>query len=396
MAYFTSYWFVFFCVNDELINIVTPLISQMFNIIDLPGSNPPNVEQKNYRKYVVILITCITGIFGHLAFASLFWVFQVDILSYLNMLSVAIWLWAAFMNYRGYHSLAIYVICGVILVMITTTVALLGLGFGFQMYLWPVACLAVINPGLRKLYGFIFGLSFIIYVALIHYLFADVPDHSQLSEYAETIYILNIVVAGLPLIIGITSIRGIYESQEKMLTDLATIDDLTGLFNRRYANRYLKKHCHATNPHSNNFCVVIGDVDHFKKINDEFGHHGGDTVLSVISTRLKHAFRQTDVVSRWGGEEFLIVLCETDAEKAYMIVDRIRKEISKSITVDKTTELEVTMSFGIASTAECEDVMQMIKLADDNLYHAKNNGRNCVVVKPEVNKINGFTGLART
>ena len=198
----------------------------------------------------------------------------------------------------------------------------------------------------------------------------------------------NAIIAGIPLVIGIASIREINESQEKVLTELATVDELTGLYNRRYLNSYLRRYYKANAGNdSAHHCVVLGDIDHFKRINDNFGHDVGDTVLQVISARLKSSFRKVDIVCRWGGEEFLIVLHEADAQKAYRIVDRIRQEIAGSIDVDESNTLTVTMSFGIASTMECEGSEQLIKLADENLYQAKNNGRNCVVVNPVTDDI---------
>lgn len=360
----------------------------MSNLLKLLFSKPPKVESKNFRKYIVILITCIVGTLGHIGFAALFWFFQVDMLFSFNLLGVALWVCATVINYQARHALAIFLICAELLLIISATVSLLGVEFGFQLHFWSIACLSVINPGLRKLYASFVGFGFIIAFVLLKYFFDGVQSDSQLVEYASTIYMLNAMIAGMPMVIGIASIREINESQERVLTELATVDELTGLYNRRYLNSYLRRYYKANAGNdSAHHCVVLGDIDHFKRINDNFGHDVGDTVLQVISARLKSSFRKVDIVCRWGGEEFLIVLHEADAQKAYRIVDRIRQEIAGSIDVDESNTLTVTMSFGIASTMECEGSEQLIKLADENLYQAKNNGRNCVIVNPVTDDI---------
>ncbi|WP_022954143.1 GGDEF domain-containing protein [Leucothrix mucor] len=360
----------------------------MSNQLTLLFSKPPKVEVKNFRKYIVILITCIVGTLGHIGFATLFWFFQVDILFSFNLFGAVLWVCIGIINYQAKHAQAIFLICLELLLIITLTISLLGLDFGFQLYFWPVACLAVINPSLKKLHASLIGFGFIIAIVLLKYFFDGVQSDSPLVEYASTIYMFNAIIAGIPLVIGIASIREINESQEKVLTELATIDELTGLYNRRYINSYLRRYYKANAGNdSAHHCVVLGDIDHFKRINDNFGHDVGDTVLQVISARLKSSFRKVDIVCRWGGEEFLIVLHEADAQKAYRIVDRIRQEIAGSIEVDESNTLTVTMSFGIASTMECEGSEQLIKLADENLYQAKNNGRNCVIVNPVTDDI---------
>ena len=342
-------------------------------------ARPPKVEQVNYRKYIVILITCITGILAYLGFAFVFYTFQIKTIYLIDLLSAVLWVLAGVLNYRGYHSSAIFLVSIDIVISLSLTVAILGLDHGFQLYLWPVACLAVVNPGLKKVCAGLVGFSFIILFALLKYFFSDVASHEQIAQYADTFYIINAIVAGIPVILAVTSVREINESQERVLTELATVDELTGLYNRRYVRRYLNKYYRGADLRERHCCVVLGDIDHFKNINDRYGHDVGDEILRVISTRLKKSFRDTDVICRWGGEEFLILLNKTKPEKAHCIVNRIRQEISRSVNTKSQICLDVTMSFGIASTADSDDSERLIKLADENLYKAKNNGRNCVV-----------------
>lgn len=362
----------------------------MYNLLI---AQPPSVEKKNFRKYIVILISSIVGILAHLGFAVLFWLFDLSTLASVNLLGAVLWVWVAVINYRGNHSQAVYLICAEVLLIISWTCSLIGLNYGFQMYLWPVACLAAINPGLRKLYAALIGFSFIVLFVVLKCVFSEVSGYSQLAAYENAIYLFNTIIAGIPLVIGIASIREINETQERELTEMATVDELTGLYNRRYSNRYLEKYYPDTGSRSAHCCVVLGDIDYFKMINDTYGHDVGDKVLRTVSERLKQSFRETDIVCRWGGEEFLIVLDEADTQKAYRIVDRIRQEVSANIEVDEIHLLKVTMSFGIAATIDCTSREQLIKLADENLYQAKSSGRNCVMVYSTVEEIDSLACL---
>ena len=115
------------------------------------------------------------------------------------------------------------------------------------------------------------------------------------------------------------------------------------------------------------------DLDHFKGINDEFGHQVGDDVLAKVSLILKEMLRENDMIGRYGGEEFLIVLPNTDAESAYAVAERIRKNIMHYIRIND--ELAVTISGGVGALVD-EDAPQLIRKADQLLYRAKRFGRN--------------------
>jgi diguanylate cyclase (GGDEF)-like protein len=121
-------------------------------------------------------------------------------------------------------------------------------------------------------------------------------------------------------------------------------------------------------------CIMI-DIDHFKSINDKYGHVTGDKVLREISLRLRNSIRSYDVLGRYGGEEFLIVLPDTDFENAKNLAERIRKNIKEKLIAD----LQVTISLGITSIQEKDETINdIINRADEALYKAKNSGRDRV------------------
>lgn len=160
---------------------------------------------------------------------------------------------------------------------------------------------------------------------------------------------------------------------------LAMVDPLTRLWNRAGIYNLLEKEWSEAIRHGKSLTVVMADIDHFKKINDTYGHDGGDTVLRCVSKIFLEELRTEDVIGRVGGEEFLIILTDCDADKAADVVERLRKSMEqRNITLCEKNKINITMSFGVASANPQEDMdyLKLIKSADEALYRAKNQGRN--------------------
>ena len=166
----------------------------------------------------------------------------------------------------------------------------------------------------------------------------------------------------------------------KELEKLSTSDALTGLYNRRFLDNRLQVETSRSKRYSSELSIVIFDVDHFKKFNDEYGHSQGDRVLQSLGATLMDAVRDLDLPCRYGGEEFLVILPETGLEGAHKIAERLRI-IVENTEVDG---LSVTISLGVASCnkGKLEDPSKFIEIADKALYEAKQNGRNQVVLAP--------------
>lgn len=167
-----------------------------------------------------------------------------------------------------------------------------------------------------------------------------------------------------------------WRHREQLIKQLSQIDPLTNLFNRRSINQCLDKLNAAATP---NYALVLLDLDHFKKINDHYGHHKGDETLVEVSGVLNQQLRESDVVGRFGGEEFILVLKNTSLEKAEQVAERCRIAIQQlQIFSDEDELIPVTASFGIAiSSAELRP-QQLLSQADQALYQAKAGGRNLV------------------
>jgi len=163
---------------------------------------------------------------------------------------------------------------------------------------------------------------------------------------------------------------------------LATTDELTGLFNRRqFFFLAHREQARRRGPGPGGLTVVMADIDHFKRVNDALGHGAGDIVLKDVAHRLKNGLRQTDIVGRYGGEEFALLLPDTAPEQAREVVERLRLSIAASPIDADGRAVNVTVSFGVANrSAAGEDLDQLLTLADRALYRAKEAGRNRVEV----------------
>ena len=161
---------------------------------------------------------------------------------------------------------------------------------------------------------------------------------------------------------------------------LAVIDSLTGLNNRRYLESHLSSLIESAADRNRPLSVMILDIDHFKAVNDTFGHDAGDEVLRIFALRIKSVVRAVDLLCRLGGEEFIIVMPETAIDIAAKVGERIREAIGASMfpIENGTRHIPITVSIGIADRRHDREPDVLLKRADKALYRSKNSGRNCV------------------
>jgi len=162
------------------------------------------------------------------------------------------------------------------------------------------------------------------------------------------------------------------------LNDLAYYDHLTGLNNRRSFLKLAKKEAKRFDRSGHKFSFLMIDIDNFKKINDKLGHNGGDSILKQFTLKLKKETREQDIVSRWGGEEFLLLLPETDIKGAYKVASKIRKVIAGSKFEYKEKNIHLTITCGLTEYSNEKDILKTINEADKALYEGKKDGKNCV------------------
>lgn len=175
------------------------------------------------------------------------------------------------------------------------------------------------------------------------------------------------------------------EESKKALAELATTDSLTKLKNRRLFYTQAGQNLASCRRYGKDISLLLLDIDHFKKVNDTFGHHAGDEVLVKVAELLTQMVRDVDTVARFGGEEFAVLLPDTNRLGAAVLGERIRVAIEREpINVDGR-RIPVTISIGIATLAaeDVETIDQILKIADQRLYLAKNGGRNRICVSDD-------------
>lgn len=197
--------------------------------------------------------------------------------------------------------------------------------------------------------------------------------------FALAVFTLSGIVGALYLMSARVVDR--LEAAERQLEHLSVTDSLTDLWNRRYMMRRLKAEFDRSGRQSHDLGLIMFDLDHFKEVNDQLGHAYGDLVLQAAAQRMHGAIRDYDVLGRFGGEEFLIIVPETDVEGVLGLAERVRSAISREPISSEDNEITVTASAGVAMLdASDQSPDALIARADGALYAAKRTGRDRVVL----------------
>lgn len=163
------------------------------------------------------------------------------------------------------------------------------------------------------------------------------------------------------------------------IKSLSVNDGLTGLHNHLFIMSKLEQEVQRSQRYGSPLSVIIFDIDDFKEINDKFGHLAGDTVLVELARMLKGGVRSIDSVGRYGGEEFLVILPETDGKDAVVIGDRLRELVAEAAFSYDEKAIRLSVSGGVASYSEDSSASKLIGIADEHLYKAKSEGKNMVL-----------------
>jgi diguanylate cyclase (GGDEF)-like protein len=217
--------------------------------------------------------------------------------------------------------------------------------------------------------------------------------HSDPIDYPprlEAVYFAFVatILPTIALLAGqLTQMRDRLKVQKKELElalahieSMATRDELTGLFNRRYMLEAITMQVRRQARTGQRFSLVLVDLDHFKRVNDSYGHIVGDQVLRIFALQALASLRETDIIGRWGGEEFLFILPETPPNSSTHGVARLRESLGQMPVSTELSELRIRFSAGVIEFREGEPIEQAIERADHALYAAKSAGRNNTIV----------------
>ncbi len=202
------------------------------------------------------------------------------------------------------------------------------------------------------------------------------------SDYVIKPFDPGELIARVKVQLKIKRLQDDLKAQNRRFEELSNTDPLTQLANRRFLMNVFEKEFHRSVRHKHPLSLIMADIDHFKKINDTYGHQQGDLVLKAVADTMRNLLREYDVAARFGGEEFALVLPETALLQATHVAERIRERIAAMRFEGSLAPLRMTISLGVASSPGkgIKGVNDLIRVADDALYTAKREGRNRVVV----------------
>lgn len=206
------------------------------------------------------------------------------------------------------------------------------------------------------------------------------------DEYLTKPYDMSELTARIRSMLRIKGLNDSLRTANRQLEELSVTDELTKLYNRRYINRKLDEEFRRATRYKRPLSLLMFDADHFKSVNDTYGHAFGDVVLKDIARIILDTAREVDICGRFGGEEFIAVLPDTELARALIVGDRIRKNVETHDFTDGHHSIRRTVSVGIAALPDdqIKDEFQLVEWADKALYHAKTHGRNRTVAYNEV------------
>lgn len=233
---------------------------------------------------------------------------------------------------------------------------------------------AVINPNNRSENFSDFKSSLIIPISYANKTIGGIALYHLKPERFNHNKIFEIIIKELKILMRI---KWLY-SETKYL---AIIDGLTGLYNRRFFQQTLEREFARSKRHKTNLTLALFDIDHFKKVNDTYGHQFGDKVLAEISKIIRTTLRKTDYIARYGGEEIVLILPETNTAQASTPIERIREKVQEKDFMNGNEPVKITISCGVAEVeSDITNQEELLARADKALYESKNSGRNRITV----------------
>lgn len=320
---------------------------------------------------------CVMAGSVDIAFFFIFYYLDSPILAWVNVVSVAMYAVAYHALKRRRNRFAVLLIWLEVSAHAALGTVLIGWGSGFHYYL--LMFIPALFTGSRSVRGAGFSVLclWLFYVALSATTrFAPIQPISE--DALAWVHLFNLTV----LFIMSSSLSLYYMSTvnkaHQVLRRMATTDPLTRLFNRRHMMELAARDISNEGPHSPLVAFLLMDVDYSKQINDRFGHDTGDRVLCEISRIINNTLRENDYVGRWGGEEFLAVLPDSDSQQAVMVAERVRAAVAAHDWTQLGLDTAVTLSLGVSHYLPGEGFSESVARADAALYVSKANGRNRV------------------
>jgi len=213
------------------------------------------------------------------------------------------------------------------------------------------------------------------------YLFVEKPAGDSLDGVKQSLY-LNLAICAIISAVVLAMISGMIRRHQDGIQELATLDSLTHLHNRRAFDLLAAQALLEAERGSLPLTALLIDLDHFKDLNDNHGHLAGDEVLRQFARLLEGSLRQADILCRWGGEEFVVLLKDTELVEGHGVAEKIRQRTEQAEFLCDDTRLSLTASIGVTALTDSDTLRSLIARADQALYRAKQSGRNRVCSEP--------------
>jgi diguanylate cyclase (GGDEF)-like protein len=340
----------------------------------------PNNERRP-QFWLVAMRSCVFAAIIDVALFVIFYLLESPLLAWINVASIAMYIGAyyAFKHRKGLLGAGLF--WAEVLIHAGVGIIAIGWESGFYYYLLifiPVLCLTT-SPrkaiaGLLMLWGY--------YVSLLLLMWSIEPVQPISETALRWVYGFNLSVVFALFGYLAFYYLGVITRAQKKLRQYAATDSLTGLFNRRYMTELTEKEISLSERSKRPLSFLLLDIDHFKSINDTYGHDVGDIVLKGVADVLEQQLRKQDLVARWGGEEFLVALPDTNLDKACASGERIRDAVMDADWQTITGKpINLTVSIGASQLREDEGLNAGVSRSDEAMYRSKASGRNTVLAE---------------
>ncbi len=325
------------------------------------------------------VVAVVAGL-THLCLLLLFAATGVSALAQVNVASVLCYVLAALLLRRGWSRSAMFLMGTEIIAHGLLAVAVIGWQSGFHFYIILIIPVVIVNsllsPGPKAALGLGVGL---LYLAMDWRWRTATPYMDAPRAVLDALYYFNLTATLVILGLLATVYFRLVTNAQQRLRDVARTDPLTQLRNRRYALEAAQLEAARVQRGAGPLAVLLGDIDHFKVINDTHGHEVGDEALKAVAEVLRNGVREVDHVARWGGEEFLVLLPGTDAAEALAVAERLRAGVH-AVSVPAAPGWFMGITLGVSVMEPGETFEQALQRADRALYQGKAAGRNRVVL----------------
>lgn len=337
--------------------------------------------------FKVLFYTLIAAMMLHFVFIFLFYAVGLPTLSTINVVSVIFYIYCtklfAQSLVKNDFSLLIWLITAEVIMHAYFACYYLGFPSGFQYYILALTAFPLFTTASYFTLGLVRLLLIIVaFIALERWLAVTVPIVDLGINSLDALRYFNlscfVLLSGG---IAFSFVKATHLNQDNLIA-MATYDKLTGLNNRYSLEAFTEANVAQSKLNGKPLSMLIADIDFFKEINDKYGHLCGDYVLSKVADVMRGALRSQDVIGRWGGEEFMVILPDTNAETLALLAERLRLTMMQTVFIYNDKKISISVTVGAAMMVDSDTVESLVLRTDQALYQGKDNGRNCYYFKP--------------